>query len=478
MLAWLWPPLFVVNLLWVVGFGVFVILEKRKPVSALAWISFAAAFPFVSLIAYYFIGPKLLAKKKRQHTKARLTSKATFEHDNSSTHSSVISPFGRMFENLGEGPPTPYADLKFYHEGQDTTDAILNAIAQAKHHIHLEYYIFSPGHMADAIKHALSEKAKQGVAVRLLVDALGSAALPHAFLMQLERAGAEVAVFNETWFHKAKLAFFQSRKLNFRTHRKIIVIDGEVAFTGGMNIDDCHDARYSTQTAWRDSHLKVEGEAAYWLDRVFFENWHYSTGKVPPKEAYARKFSSIPLPGESKSIQILSSGPDDVFSIHKATCALIYSANHTLRIVNPYFIPDDSVLDALLIAAARGVQIEIIVPHKGDSAVVDAASRSFFDELTVAGIKIYQYTERFIHAKWMVADQAVALIGTANMDNRSFRLNFEVAALIIGSDAMKLHQQFDVDLASCKEVPMNSDASKSIRMLCYENGARLFAPLL
>jgi cardiolipin synthase len=254
------------------------------------------------------------------------------------------------------------------------------------------------------------------------------------------------------------------------------VCDGRVGFTGGINVDDAETAEFSGDTAWRDTHLRIDGSAVRVLQRVFAEDWCYATGEeIPPGEDYF----PVPTTTGGEIVQIVASGPDlDVFAIHKVFFAAITQAETRVWLTTPYFVPDDAILSALVTAAMRGVDVRVIAPARSDSRLVDLAARSYFPDLLAAGARIYEYHPRFVHAKTFVIDDDVAIIGSANLDNRSFRLDFEVAVVVYGP-AMnaRLDAAFLADLEHCRELDRDRPPQPFWTRL-GQSGARLFSPLL
>jgi cardiolipin synthase len=305
----------------------------------------------------------------------------------------------------------------------------------------------------------------------MLVDGTGSNKLTMRFLEPLRAAGVEVARFNPVRLLKLRL-----RRPDFRTHRKIVVCDGSVAFTGGMNITDAHSAQYGP-AYWRDTHLRVVGAAAWPLQRLFLEDWYFATDVLCPIDA-----TTFPSPAREGShlVQVVGSGPDSsAFAIHKVIFTAINQSTDRCWLTTPYFVPDEALLMALVTAGLRDVDVRLIVPKKGDSRLVDMAARSYFPELLAAGVRVFEYETRFIHAKTLVCDDDVSVIGTANLDNRSFRLNFEVAAVIYsGATNFTLADAFTRDLEGCRELKGGDYEKQPLSRRLGQATARLISPLL
>lgn len=467
----LWTILTVVEALWVVGLAAWIVLERRSPVATLAWIVTLAWLPAVGILIYYFLGPRRLRRRKVKRAASQKMVEQAIAAIEDETDDPARTELAKMIVGAGEAAPLRAERIELYTEGKDCFDAILGAIAEAKHHIHLSYYIWYDDPIGNRFRDALIEKAKQGVEVRLLLDWIGAYPTGARHLAPLEAAGAKVA-----WFNPVSLTRLRPRYTNFRTHRKIVVCDGQVGFTGGMNVSEKQSSETYGERAWRDAHLRIDGSAVRALQRVFLEDWHYASGEMPSGPHYLRRATSH---GE-ELVQIVASGPDaDMYAIHKMFFASIATAHRRVLITTPYFVPDEPIVSALVTAALRGVEVQVIVPAAGDSILVDLAARSYFPELVTAGVKVFEYLPRFVHSKTMVVDDDLAIVGSANMDNRSFRLNFELCAVVYGHRfASKLAAVFEDDLALCREVKPKQIRREPLVQRLGEATARLFSPML
>jgi cardiolipin synthase len=288
-----------------------------------------------------------------------------------------------------------------------------------------------------------------------------------------------VAVFNPL-----RLTRLTPQLVNFRTHRKLVVCDGAVGFTGGMNITDRHSRTHAGEEAWRDTHMRVDGEPVRKLQRLFFEDWMFAVPEFQYKHGENARYYPAMHSESGPWIQILGSGPDeDRDAIHKAYFGAITGAARRIWLTTPYFIPDEALLTALTTAAQRGVDVRILVPKRGDSWVVTAASRTYFDDLVGVGIRIYEYGPPMLHAKTLVVDEDISIVGTANVDNRSFRLNFEMVAVAYdGPLTAQLATHFERDLSLAH--PYRKPSRRRLRRMgplldrYADSLARLFSPLL
>ncbi len=461
---------YVLYLLWLTGW---IMLQKREPVATLSWILSLAALPYLGLFIYYLLGPQ---KVKRQRLR-RGRSRSGMEH-----YSSVCPPdadcteLAKIAQATTGLAPSSATEVEWLVDGAATYRALLEAIAQARDHLHLEYYIFNPDHAGTALRDALVERARAGVRVRLLLDAVGSSAIRKRFLAPLLEAGAEVV-----WFHPRQLLKpFKRPWLNMRTHRKLVIIDGREAFTGGINITDEEDESRRAD-AYRDLHMRLRGHVVRSLQLVFIEDWIYASGERPERFNIAQLWpNDMASRGEGRiNAQVLVSGPDSSWeTIHRLHVAAIHEARERVWLVTPYFVPGEAARMALTSAALGGLDVRLLVPKMSDSWFVTQAARSYFDELLQAGVKIYEYGPRMLHTKAFIADDDVCIVGSANFDHRSFRLNFELSMMLGDADrvaalAALLSAEFDA------AVPVRNDRQRALwRHRVPEAFARLASPLL
>ncbi len=469
----------IVTILWLVHITLlsgWIVLQKRSPVSTLAWILSLAAIPYVGFVIYWFLGPMRVRRTRLKRARARAAiaeARAGMLLGGEDAEGRPVDEDNHELARLARvtaGMPLSHCnDVDFYVDGTATYDAIVAAIASAEHHVHMEYYIFEPDEVGTRIRDALIERAEAGVAVRLLLDAVGSARLSRSFLRPLRKAGAEVV-----FFHPLQPLRIKSL-VNLRTHRKIVVIDGLVGFTGGFNITADEDPRHR-QDAYRDTHVRFTGLAVRWLQIVFLEDFSYATGRylAPGPECF-------PFVAESPRhrVQIIPSGPYGSWEpIRDQYFAAIAGAKRRVLVTTPYFVPDDPIRVALVTAAQRGVDVVILVPRKSDSWLVTFAARSYFDELLAAGARIYEY-DIMIHAKTLVVDDEYCSVGTANIDARSFRLNFEVTAIFYSRElTTRVAGAFATDLKRATEVLAHTRAKLAFGYRLCEAASRLWSPLL
>ncbi|KGM56758.1 cardiolipin synthetase [Lysobacter arseniciresistens ZS79] len=461
-LAWVLVAGWAVYVVWL---GLWIVLQKREPAATLSWLISLAALPYVGFLVYYVFGPQRIHRQRLR----RIRSRADLPP---APPGSDPTPEALELARLAQGctglPPTTAVRATLLVDGAAKYDALLAAIAEAREHVHLEYYIYEPDRTGTALRDALVERARAGVAVRLLLDAVGSKRVSRRFLQPLVDAGGEVA-----WFHPLKLRWFWKRPwLNLRTHRKIVVIDGQTCFTGGINITDEQDERLS-EDAYRDLHLCLEGDVVRSLQLVFIEDWAYATGRPP-----LRLPVPPPRPGPVVA-QVLVSGPDSPLeTIHRLHVGAIHAARERVWLVTPYFVPGEAAMMSLTSAALGGLDVRLLVPKMSDSRLVTYAARSYFDELLSAGVRIYEYGPRLLHTKALLCDDDLAIVGSANFDHRSFRLNFEVSVLFRdGGLHDRLAALIEAECGRC--VRVRDDRDRPLwRSRVPEALARLVSPLL
>ncbi|MBU1357240.1 MAG: cardiolipin synthase [Gammaproteobacteria bacterium] len=460
--------------------AVWIVMQKRAPLSTMSWILSLALLPFAGFVVYYFFGPQRLKKQRLKRVRSRAIARASAGVAMLRQAAERAPPALKELAQLGTAtcglPVSSATEARLLSGGASTFDAIFEAIRNAAHHVHLEYYIFEPDKIGTALRDLLIERAQQGITVRLLLDALGSKRIGRRFMAPMRDAGIEVALFHDT-----KIGRRLRPVTNYRTHRKIVVCDGRVGFTGGVNITDEEDAR-TRPDAYHDVHLRIEGSAVRWLQTTFLEDWAYATGD-DPREMDVDMDQLLPrLPAREEAgdiaVQIVTSGPDSTMEgIHRMHVAAIHSAVHRAWLTTPYFVPGEPAMMALTSAALRGVDVRLLVPRRSDSLVVSAAARSYYDELLAAGVKVWEYKARMLHSKTLVVDDHCAMVGTANFDIRSFRLNFEVMAVVYGPTLAKpLAAQFETDLHSSASIRAHRPQPFLRRL--GEALARLFSPVL
>lgn len=447
-------------LAWLAGW---IMMQKREPVATISWILSLALLPVAGLIIYHWLGPTRIRRNrvKRSQARARMGELRLGSHQ-----ANEPSPLMRLAEGASGFLPSSCERVKLLVGGAATFNALVDAIESARYHVHVEYYIFEPDVTGTRVRDALIAKSREGVKVRLLVDALGSAKLSRDFLAPLRAAGGEVA-----FFHRFRMRRLWHPRLNLRTHRKIVVIDGTVGFTGGINITDTENEALR-EDAFHDLHLRMDGQAVRWLQLAFVEDWVYASGRAPQENDLWPQMPNGPV-----RAQVLPAGPDSPWeTIHRVMLGALHRAQKRIWLVTPYFVPGEAARMALTSAALRGVDVRLLVPRRSDSALVSAAARSYFDELIGAGVRVFEYP-RMLHTKALLVDSETSVLGSSNFDNRSFRLNFELCVLFEDAGvATALESVLTEDLSHGREV-------RGPRRLAFwpalgEASARLLSPLL
>lgn len=461
---------------------VFIVLDTRNAAKALGYMLLVITVPVIGPVIYFSVGMNY-RQRRLYNKKLRTTSRdarAAYNQLLEQSRAVIARPPAAL-----EGQTDMAALLLNESQAlltQNRAELVLNgeakfarllpALERARHHIHLEYYIFEDDKIGRTIQRVLIDKARAGVRVRMIYDAFGSKDLSAAFLSELREAGVEVMPFSKIHF-----AFAASR-LNYRNHRKVVIIDGQIAWTGGINVSD----RYINGTHaiyWRDTHLEIEGPAVYSLQRHFLADWNFCAGQQILADELLFPASGQGL-RSSTWVQIMASGPDYPNpTIMLSFFTAIVNARSRVFITTPYFIPNNSINDALKKAALSGKDVRLLVPRKTDSKLVTAASRSYFGELLECGVKIYEYTRGFVHAKTLLADDRLSIISTANMDFRSFEYSFEIGAVVFGQEMNdQLAATFLADLTDARPLSLARWRERSRRQMVRERLARLFSPLL
>ena len=460
-----------------------VIYETRSATKTMAYLLLILFIPVGGVIFYVLFGinfwkSKLYSRKSKDDEKMLNRLKKEMEVYMKET----ISPLDLSVENNRElavmvekelrSPLTRRNKVKLLLNGEEKFPEVIEAIGNAKHHIHIEYYIYEQDEIGKQILELLILKAKEGVKVRFIYDDFGSPTIKKKTEERMRKVGIEIYPFQKVHF------YLLANRLNYRNHRKIIVIDGQIGFTGGINVSDKYINNGSQKLFWRDTHLRIDGPGVFYLQYLFLTDWNFCSGRVLAPEKL--HFS---VPADCKDdcfLQVAASGPDSaqpsiLFSLLQA----IYLARKEILITTPYFIPGDSILQALRIAALSGLSVKLLVPGVADSRLVNAASKSYYEDLLCAGVEIYMYQKGFVHAKTLVADGILSIIGTANMDLRSFELNFEVNVMLYDRKfSQQLRTVFFKDLEDAEKIDRDAWCQRPAYKQLPERVARLFSHVL
>ena len=460
-------------LLTVVATIVVIVMDNRNPYKTLAWVLVLVFLPVVGLVLYYFFGQdtrkeRLISKKgfKRltKYPMMEFQMQESFKVSEEKQHQLI-----RFFQRVNLALPFEGNSMKIFQDGSSMLQALLATINSAKHHIHVEFYIFEDDAVGCLVKDALIEKAREGVEIRVLYDDVGCWKVPHRFYDEMREVGIEVRGFLKVRFPR-----FTS-KVNYRNHRKLVVVDGRIGFVGGMNLAE----RYLKGVPWgiwKDIMMQVEGKAVYGLQMAFLTDWYATDHSLITSSSY---FPQMEDKGTSL-MQVVTSDPVGEWKdIMQGLLIAITSAQKYVYIQSPYLLPTEPILLALKTAAAAGVDVRIMIPEKSDSRMVHWGTMSYLQELMEAGIKIYMYQKGFLHSKLIVCDDCLSSVGSTNMDFRSFEHNFEINAFMYDkTSALMLKDIFLSDQKDAKLLHLKEWRMRPWSQKVKESVIRLFAPLL
>ncbi len=451
------------------------VMVVRSSRGAIAWGMSLITFPWLALPLYLILG------KNEFQAYAQALQAAYQEHYQlvSKVYSTILefkallpkqfTALEKLTEVFSPLPFTAGNEIELLIDGQQTYEAMLQAIAQAQDYILLQSYIINDDQSGNKFKEALIEKAKQGIRISLLYDKIGSRKLSRNYLKSLRQSGIKVGGFGST---RRKGNRF---RINFRNHRKILIVDGQVAFMGGINIGDEYLGKDPHFGAWRDTHLKIKGAAVQCLQSVFLGDWYWVTKEIPQVSWQVQASQEF-----NQSTLILPTGPSDklqncnLFFLH-----LIERSRTRLWIASPYFVPDNSILNALKLAALRGVDVRIILPNRPDYLTVYVCSFSYYTEMQAVNIKLYRYRSGFMHQKVILVDEDIAGVGTVNLDNRSFFLNFEVMTFSVdGYFIQNVESMLQQDLNVSRQINLHGYETKPFYHKLAARVSRLLAPIL
>lgn len=373
-------------------------------------------------------------------------------------------------------------DIKIYKDGTEKFKDLKKELLKAKHHIHLEYYIVNSDEIGEELKDILIKKSLEGVKVRFIIDKVGSSSLKRSYIKDLKKAGVSVVMYS---YFLAPLLKIINTQINYRNHRKIVVIDGQVGFLGGINIGDEYLGKNKKFGYWRDTHLRIKGDFVLALQAVFLDDFITIEKANNSYTFYDKEFDKYfpenTLTKEKVLMQLVKSGPDSTFpAIMQSILKMIMTARENIYITTPYFVPPSSLMEAIKIASLSGVDVKIMFPEKSDHFMVNKASRSYLSELMDCGVEVYLYSkDSFIHSKTMTIDGKICTLGTANMDIRSFELNYEINTVIYDKDITnKIDSLFFEDLLKCRHFKLEEYESSHKFDKFIEGVARIFSALL
>ena len=451
-----------------------VLMDNRQPAKTMAWMLVLMFIPFLGIILYIFFGQNTRKERKIwQQSLDQLTKRSMLEFVEQKDFNipEEYRTISNLFMNQNLALPFKNNEVEIYTSGYDFFPSLLMEIGKAEHHIHIDTFIVSDDPLGRIIADALIDKAKQGVEVRLIYDDVGSWRTPNSFFMRMRNEGIEVYAFMPVRFPA-----FTSR-VNYRNHRKICVIDGEVGFIGGMNIARRY-VQGTPKQSWRDTHVKLTGAAVYGLQRAFLVDWYFVSKVLITERSY---YPEIIIGQNNSLVQVVTSSPTSLWpEIEQGYVRILTNAKHYVYMETPYFLPTDPILFAMRVAALSGVDVRLMIPYETDTKVVEWASRSYVIEASRAGVKILLYRKGFNHSKLLVSDDAMATIGSTNVDFRSFENDFEANAFFY--DKKIALQVKEVFLADQKDSIDLDDVRRFIKkpflQRLWESFVRLLSPLL
>ncbi|MEK6152214.1 cardiolipin synthase [Flavobacteriaceae bacterium 3-367] len=466
----LFTILFILYILVAITMVIGLLLNGMRPSKTLAWLLAIFTIPVGGILLYLMLGRNRRKNKLLKGTNRKQLAEAgsPIRFDPSKNKYDKISSL--IHKNCGFLPSGDNS-LSLLKDGKTTFEAIFKAMENARSYIHLQYYIYEEGELADRLLSLFEEKIAKGVRIRLIYDGIGSFSLSASYLKRLKTMGVEVHSFLPFRFGR----FLAS--VNYRNHRKIIVVDGKTAFTGGINISDKYLKGDLVLGKWHDMHVQITGTAVHSLDTVFAMDWDLvSNEKLDLPKAFPEREAI----GRGAWAQIAASGPDDDFpGIEQLYFSMITTAREYLYITNPYIIPGQAILGALETAALSGVDVRLLISAQADSKLVNWSVRSYFESLLKAGVKIYLFPDGFLHSKIIISDDDISTIGTANIDIRSFEQNYEVNAVIYNRDfTVQLREDFIKDSTESTELNYEAYKKRPWAHKLKEGAAKIFSPIL
>ena len=474
---WYWIPISLIYISVIIT----ILIENRNPEKTIAWILIIVFVPLLGILFYYLFGQKFQKekyfRKLDKHLQQEILTRWKDLHPIIEKEVQAIGePFGSVFQyliNTRTSSLTLKNKISLLFNGEQKFPALLEAMENARHHIHLEYYIFDDDTTGRTFIELMKKKVKEGVIVRLMTDDFGSPRLSK-LRKELLDSGIDFQVFLPVHFNSLANS-------NYRNHRKIAIIDGNIGFTGGINISDkyCNQSisKNKNELYWRDTSVRLEGDAVRLLEIYFFMNWRITRGALYHLDENYLKETTLP---SSIPVSFALTSPGELIpSGMESVIAAIMKAKTSVRICTPYFIPGEAFKSALMIAASKGVHIELMLPLTGDSTVVQYASLSFLKPLLERNVEVFLYEKGFMHAKTVVVDDQLSFVGTMNLDIRSFYINFEITSLILcEKTAAELNRQFDEDRLVSRRMTLNSWTNEKWYKKGFASVCRLLAPLL
>ena len=457
--------------------------ERKNPASSLVWVLVLLFIPVAGPIFYLFLGSGFRVNKRKKYAMKAYSDAVYNNHivkhlatGRTRLFVSLNEETSRLLNYLrteGDGVFTDDNDAKIYIDGNEMFADLMEDMRQATHHIHVLFYIFRNDRLGREILSILEDKAREGIEVRIIYDSIGTLMAFDTMFAELKKAGGTVVPFSPLFS-----SLSSHLRLNYRNHRKIVIIDGTIGYLGGMNVGEEYCGGDAKLSPWRDTHLRITGSAVWFIQERFFMDWGYAS-ETDPHVADVPTYFPASAPNGSMAMQIVSSGPDTHGSpIKSGMLSMLYGARKNIYIQTPYYAPDESFLDAMRIASRSGVDVRLMIPKQSDYRLVHGATMGYARESQLDGVNVFMYNG-FIHSKTIVVDGEVATIGSTNITNRSFTLDFEVNAFIYDcAFAARCESIFHADEANCDALPTDYFSKKGMLTRASYNFARMFAPMM
>jgi len=470
--AFITISLIVLYCLTIIGLVVLVLLENRNPLKTIPWVIVLIFIPGIGLIVYNFFGRdnrRLRIITRRMYKRFKKQIRVEHQPQDVSAIPGEYLPLAKLLNNSNYSAIFHGSHLTAFVQGKDKFESLLTDIANARHHIHLQYYIFEADTIGHQVKEALIKKAHEGVEVRVLYDDVGSWSAKKRFFKEMIAAGIEIHAILKVVFP------ILTSKVNYRNHRKVVVIDGQIGYMGGMNIADRY-VEGNKLGPWRDTHFKITGPGVYGLQSSFILDWYAASNQLIKGKPY---YPELPKPDDTK-MQIVTSGPAARWrTLMQAFIFCISNAKKYIYIQTPYFLPTEALNLALETAALGGIDVRLMIPKYSDTKSAQLATYSYVDKMLKAGVKVYFYTQGFLHSKLLLIDDNICCFGSSNFDFRSFEHNFEINAFVYHEAfALKMKAMFMLDMRDCEVIPFLVWRKRPITKRLVESFMRLFAPLL
>jgi cardiolipin synthase len=460
---------YLIYIVLIAGAVIVVISENRSPIKTIAWLLVLIFVPLFGLIIYYFFGQDTRRMRQHSEKKYQKIKDLSFKSLVPNRNIKILPEYANLvnlLKNSNFSPVLQGSRVEIITEGTRMFEILLDDIQKAQHHIHIEFFIFKNDQTGKIVRDLLMKKASEGIEVRFIYDKVANWLVPNRFYNEMKKSGVRIASLMDAKFVKL------GEKLNYRNHRKVIVIDGITSYIGGMNISN----NYFINPNWRDTHLRIQGQGALGLQACFLIDW-YSSGEplLDDKNYFPEVKDST-----QNLMQIAPGGPYSLYhNLLQATINILFGAKRYIYMQTPYFLPNESLFQALQMAALSGVDVRLMVSDRSDSPYVDPATRSYYADLLEAGMKIYELQGKFIHAKTMVTDDMLSVIGSANLDFRSFETNFEINCYLYDPHVARHNKEiFLQDMEQCKEIFYEEWIKRPKWKKFFESFMRLFAPIM